>query len=727
MQKLSDLKRQFLEYIEIEKGRSLLTIENYDRYLTRFLEFLKSEEPKDINDNSVREFRLWLNRQPASKIKKNADTLSRRTQNYYLIALRAFLKYLARQGVTSLSPEKIELAKTPERSLDLITDDELIRLLKSPSGDSLKSLRDKAMLHLLFSTGLRVSELCALDRDIDLKKDEHSIRGKGGKIRVVFFSDEAKKALNDYLEKRKDLNDAMFIQLSKNLKPNAKGEDMRINKRSVARIVKQYAIKAGISKKVTPHTLRHCLHPDTLIHLPYTITSARELYLSNTKRITSVDLNVGKTVKSNIIQKRKYKSLDMISLSANGYQISVTPDHKFFTLGTDGIVEINARDIRKNQFIAGVKKITMNSSKKSRSKNNWRIIGYILGDGTISEKRRGVIISDKNPTFIEFYKDLITSEYKHKPTIKKIEGANNVILNFYSKQFVTYLRKIGITEKSPLRRVPKILFSQSREVIVEFLAGYYDAEGNEGNSIKFFSSSEMLLRDIQMLLLTFGIDSHLYKRLRRVKLPKGKIISHKMLYLQILHKPDQELFIKIVPTLKKLKAKNFFAGDKIPVRNMLKDMYINLPKKWHNFAKYLKKDEKIDIYRYVGNTTKTVPTKNVLGKIIKYFRDAKCNDPRLDFMQKLIDSDIQWLRVQKVERCKYKGSVYDFAVNKYENLITNGFLSHNCFATDLLSNGADLRSVQALLGHANIGTTQVYTHVTDRHLREIHKKFHNKK
>ncbi len=263
MQDLNNLKRQFLEYIEIEKGRSLLTVENYDRYLSRFLEFLKSKDPKDINDNSVREFRLWLNRQPTHKLKSN-ETLSRRTQNYYLIALRAFLKYLARQGISSMSPEKIELAKTGERSLDLITYSELERLLKSPTGDNLKSLRDKAILHLLFSTGLRVSELCSLDRDIDLNKDEHSIRGKGGKVRVVFFSDEAKKALKNYLEKRKDLNDAMFIQLSRNIKPKAKGEDMRINKRSVARIIKQYAIKAGISKKVTPHTMRHMFATDLL-------------------------------------------------------------------------------------------------------------------------------------------------------------------------------------------------------------------------------------------------------------------------------------------------------------------------------------------------------------------------------------------------------------------------------------------------------------------------------
>lgn len=261
---LDDLKRQFLEYIEIEKGRALNTVENYDRYLTRFLNHLKSNDPNHITDNSVREFRLWLNRQPAKKVSKNNETLTRKTQNYHLIALRAFLKYLARQEVKSYAPEKIELAKIPERSLDLITQSELARLFNAPEGETLKSLRDKAILQLLFSTGLRVSELCALDSDLDLKADEFSVRGKGGKVRVVFLSDEAKSAVKNYLTKRKDFDEAMFVQLSHNHKPNQKGKNLRINKRSVARIIKQYAIKAGISKKVTPHVIRHVFATDLL-------------------------------------------------------------------------------------------------------------------------------------------------------------------------------------------------------------------------------------------------------------------------------------------------------------------------------------------------------------------------------------------------------------------------------------------------------------------------------
>ena len=266
-QNLKDLKTEFLQYTEIERGRSLNTVRNYDQYLSRFLDYTKLKNPKDITDSVVRDFRIWLNRQEAKKEKGVApSTLKKRTQNYYLIALRAFLKYLARQGINSLSPDRIELAKVPERSLDLISIDELERLLKSPDQTTLRGLRDKAMLELLFSTGLRISELCSLPRDINLKLDELSIRGKGEKVRVVFISDNARNAVQRYLDKRDDMDDALFIQIKGNSgeKMSKNRDSLRITPRSVERIVKQYAIKSGISKKVTPHVIRHSFATDLL-------------------------------------------------------------------------------------------------------------------------------------------------------------------------------------------------------------------------------------------------------------------------------------------------------------------------------------------------------------------------------------------------------------------------------------------------------------------------------
>lgn len=261
---LEQLKRQYLEHLEIEKGRSLKTIANYDRYLTRFFTFSKCNNAKDITDDIIREYRLWLNRQESREvIDGRKENLKKNTQNYYLIALRSFLKYMIRRGIKTLPPERIELAKIGERSLDLITPEELNRLINTPDVSELKGLRDKAILELFFSTGLRVSELCSLPRDLSLKSDEFSIRGKGDKVRVVFLSDDAKKSIKNYLDKREDMDDALFIRISPyNLKPTT--HHLRLTPRSVERIVKYYAIKAGISKKVTPHTIRHSFATDLL-------------------------------------------------------------------------------------------------------------------------------------------------------------------------------------------------------------------------------------------------------------------------------------------------------------------------------------------------------------------------------------------------------------------------------------------------------------------------------
>lgn len=264
MASLKDLKTQFLEYTEIEKGRSLNTVQNYDRYITRFLQFLKKDSPSDITDSSVREFRMWLNRQSTGNNKKTGDTLKKKTQNYYLIALRAFLKYLARQGVKSLAPERIELAKVGERHIEFMSDDELHRLLEAPKGSDVKSLRDRAILAMLFSTGLRVSELCSLPREIDMSVDELSIRGKGDKVRVVFLSEDAKKAVKAYLIKRDDMDDSLFVKVAVETRNN-KGDSMPLTRRSIERIVKHYATKAGImSKRVTPHVIRHSFATDLL-------------------------------------------------------------------------------------------------------------------------------------------------------------------------------------------------------------------------------------------------------------------------------------------------------------------------------------------------------------------------------------------------------------------------------------------------------------------------------
>jgi site-specific recombinase XerD len=253
-------KQEFLTYLEVERGRALRTIAAYDRYLTRFLQASGVQQVEDITEEVVRSFRLWLNRQP---VRERSATLKRRTQNYYLIALRAFLKFLRRRGVAALAPERIELAKVGERDIQVLAPEELGRLLQAPAQrKGIRALRDRALLELLFSTGLRVSELTNLNRDdVDLQRDEFSVRGKGDKVRLVFLTPAAKAALKAYLSARADTHEALFVQHG----PRARaGRETRLTARTVERIVKHYAAAAGIPRRVTPHTLRHSFATDLL-------------------------------------------------------------------------------------------------------------------------------------------------------------------------------------------------------------------------------------------------------------------------------------------------------------------------------------------------------------------------------------------------------------------------------------------------------------------------------
>ena len=236
--KFNIAKLKFLEHIEIGLGRSLKTIENYDRYLSKFAEIMNIQTTKQITETAVHRFRVKLNRQ---------KTLKKTTQNYYLIALRMFLKYLEDRGEKCLSPSTIVLAKTSMREIDVITNNELKRLFKTTQGNNIQDLRDRAILETLFSTGLRVSELVSLKRDLDLSAKEVAVRGKGDKVRVVFFSDSAIQAIQAYRNKRKDMTQALF----------AGNKNTPLTTRSVERIVAKRAREAGISKKVTPHVIRH--------------------------------------------------------------------------------------------------------------------------------------------------------------------------------------------------------------------------------------------------------------------------------------------------------------------------------------------------------------------------------------------------------------------------------------------------------------------------------------
>jgi site-specific recombinase XerD len=256
-------KTDFLEYLEIEQNRSQKTIANYDHYLTRLSDFAGDIKVKDIDAEMIRKWRLWLNRLGTN----TSDELGKTTQNYHLIALRSFLKFCAKRNIACMAADKVELARTKRKQVTFLNEEELARIFAEPDVKTVSGVRDRAILELLFSSGLRVSELVSLDRDhINLKRREFMVRGKGQKDRPIFISPEAAKWVEEYIGKRQDNSKPLFVRYSGSKKVDNSGNFSRLTARSVQRIVARTALLAGITKKVTPHTLRHSFATDLLMN-----------------------------------------------------------------------------------------------------------------------------------------------------------------------------------------------------------------------------------------------------------------------------------------------------------------------------------------------------------------------------------------------------------------------------------------------------------------------------
>ena len=269
---ISELVADFLESLEIEKGRSTKTVENYGLYLARFIDLITEDfegqemiKPSDITPEVLRRFRLKLNRFSDNQ---NKERLSALTQSYHLIALRGFFKYLAKRGIRSLDPSLIDLPRAAKKQVTFLHFDEIERLLAEIPLDTESGLRDRAIIELLFSGGLRVSELCSLNRDsINLERREFMVRGKGKKDRPIFIDKSTAECIEDYLNMRTDTLPALFLNNSANQQiPSTSGDFRRLTPRSIERIVQKYTRLAGITKHVTPHTMRHSFATDLLMN-----------------------------------------------------------------------------------------------------------------------------------------------------------------------------------------------------------------------------------------------------------------------------------------------------------------------------------------------------------------------------------------------------------------------------------------------------------------------------
>lgn len=261
---MSELILDYVEHLEVEGGRAARTAENYTLYLERFVEFTNDTTVDKITSEMVRKYRLWLNRYKNS----NDDELATITQGYHLIALRGFLGYLSRRDIPSMAPDKIELPKTARKQVTFLYYDEIERILEQIDVSSESGLRDRALIELLFSSGLRVSELVNLDRDhINTKRREFMVRGKGQKDRPVFISESAAAHVEDYLSSRSDNLSPLFLSYSRNTNTaDTSGNYRRLTARSVQRVINTYVKLAGITKHVSPHTMRHSFATDLLMN-----------------------------------------------------------------------------------------------------------------------------------------------------------------------------------------------------------------------------------------------------------------------------------------------------------------------------------------------------------------------------------------------------------------------------------------------------------------------------
>jgi site-specific recombinase XerD len=260
---VSEMIVDFLEYLEVEQNRSQKTAENYHLYLQRFVEFTEDTTIEKVSDETVRKWRLWLARFKDTQ----GEELSKITQSYHLIALRSFLRYLGKRGFDSLPPDHIELPRVKRKQVSFLQQDELQRLFAEIKPDGLIGLRDRAIVALLYSSGLRVSELTKLDRShINLKRREFMVRGKGQKDRLVFIDDGSAELLEQYLTRRTDSLQPLFIRYGGHESVDQSGDFGRLTPRSIQRIVAHYARMAGITKKVSPHTLRHSFATDLLMN-----------------------------------------------------------------------------------------------------------------------------------------------------------------------------------------------------------------------------------------------------------------------------------------------------------------------------------------------------------------------------------------------------------------------------------------------------------------------------
>ena len=589
--------------------------------------------------------------------------------------------------------------------------------------------RDALLLRIPWRSGIRVSELIGIRvQDIDFANRAivikvQKIRKRDGKAverrRLVPIDQGTLDMIREYLEWRKQFpykGDLLFP----------------ITRQRVDQIFWQLGRRAGIKeigdpavskhRKLHPHHLRHCLHPDTRILTPEGIYTAKQIYQNSTGELwpkppdSVVSIN-GKSLRpcSSVVTSRSKHTSQLLTIEAGGYELTCSPEHRLFTVDADGLREVKAGEVTVGQYLVGVSSISWAVTDKIGVERS-RLLGYFMGDGNLLT--RGIMFTEKTKDIAEFYVKLLRKLYPAKlkikgqgyiePHIIPYEDRNSYKVTFNSTAVARWLKSMGLDKHSRERRVPAILWRAGAEDICQFLAGYYDAEGSAG---RYTSASKCLLRDVQILLLRLGILSSLNERERTVTLPRGNTIKQKQYDLYV---SNQNRFLFYIPTLKRVswRATDERKLRRIPMQEFVVSLYQGYPGQLTPLAeqkgiKCLARYKKI--CALAETARKIVGVKKELG-----------SDTRT--WEKILSSPLVFHKVQSIiQSSDTEQEVYDFGTS-HGNLITNGFLSHNSFAIHCVKRGMTIERLQKILGHSSPTTTSVYLQYSVADLHEDYDK-----
>jgi intein/homing endonuclease/integrase len=584
---------------------------------------------------------------------------------------------------------------------EILTVDEVRRLLE------VSNYPHKVAFALAYAYARRLSEV--LSCEVDLKSGTVTfpiVKRRGGE-RVEFkLEDWIKDMIFECVNAGKCGGKRLF----------------KITGRAVEIAFKKALARAGIKpndRRLRVHSLRHCLHPNTRIVVPEGVLPASMMYFRHSP-VMAFDFDNFRIVEAEVSGKSMHITDKLVSIWAGGRELICTPEHRVFRLRNGVIEEVEAGKLRVGDYIAGVRWIDVPNKRRIFDPRLWRLLGYITGDGYVHETStsRAIEISEKDEEIASYYSKL-AKDLGFRVSIKQERDSASYRITIGSVALVELAKSLSIGVRSPSRRVPLELFHATDEEIREFIAGFYDAEGlsveDDKSFPRMFSTSKELLKDIQILLLYFGIHSYLMKRIRNVRLPQGKEVKDHVIYeLAITDRDDIERFSKLIPTLKPIVVKpktKKKSGDIIPVSDVLRRIYERRVREGKPLAK---KDgnEVVSLSKYLYVNPSRKALEKLLNKLIY-------DEPESAFLRRLVEGNIRWLKVTRIEKSggygKYarvkevhsvKQLVYDFEVQGYQTLITDGIISHNSRLTHLVEMGVPLEVVSKTLAyHANISTT----------------------